>query len=571
MDPSPGQRECTASAKLQISRSKAKSPPALPSKSPLKRSPQLPRMSSDSRKSLPKTDTHPTVASTPQMSGQLCSHNSPMLSESPAVQTEVFRPSVTVPEIPHHALSHSLSCSPKKEEGRKDELSTNECGLCRKTSLKQVVDEQIYNKYELAVQGIYNMNIVNDLILSANTQLVSAFKEHLIYDDATEVLKRLYDSKTSRRKVKDLTELYDKSSKIFPNFILLDEKKYMFKNIQRKQKLINQKEKRAEERKAAPPTEKIFSRKFLAEVTMRCSRIVPAGEKGSLAELVSRFIDKDSLSLIRRSRCEAIECSLLTSKGPAPSSESKPLTSNKKPRVLNMQSAKNSKQPNASTKNNYRRSESQKKIAAEKPASGRGSTGKNYKANRPKEILQPKTRLERNAKPFTTTRQVAKIDPLQININLNLIFGKNQANSKTPRPCTSNDFHAFKHQNKLSPKGSTVTKFESTAKQPFKKVSKPIAASSTKSLHKKPIHFPAKAAPVSNAKANPKQSAGQRKGTVAIDQLCKDVRELLSTVKGTESRSCSTAGEKVWKKGKKNEVYFHQKTNSETMHKRLHK
>eukprot|EP00826_Nyctotherus_ovalis_P005160 TRINITY_DN11158_c0_g1_i20.p1 TRINITY_DN11158_c0_g1~~TRINITY_DN11158_c0_g1_i20.p1 ORF type:complete len:243 (-),score=40.63 TRINITY_DN11158_c0_g1_i20:22-690(-) len=204
MDPLSDERECIVSARLQISRSKAKSPTLLPSKSPLKRSPQLPRMSSDSRKSLPKIDSQPTVASTPQMSGQLCSYNSPMLSESPAVQTEVFRPSVTVAEIAHHALP----CSPKQEEGRKSELSNSECGLCRRINLKEVVDEQIYSKYELAVQNIYNMNIVNDLILSANTQLVSAFKEHLIYDDTSEMLKCFYDSKVSRRKVKDLSLIH---------------------------------------------------------------------------------------------------------------------------------------------------------------------------------------------------------------------------------------------------------------------------------------------------------------------------------------------------------------------------
>lgn len=36
-------------------------------------------------------------------------------------------------------------------------------------------------------------------------------------------------------------EFYEKFSKVFPNYVNLSESKYMFKNIERKQKMIDEK------------------------------------------------------------------------------------------------------------------------------------------------------------------------------------------------------------------------------------------------------------------------------------------------------------------------------------------
>jgi len=512
---------CEDVSNLLLKQSKTSS-----SKSYLKSSLQSPTSSIKNSK---KIESNPTVASTPQLSGGSIT---PLLNEQFAVQ----------PRIVTNILSHSLlSLLPRCE------VENDRCKFCIELSPKEIVNQQIFNKYELTVQNIYNVNLVNDLMVNSETRLTSAFKEHLIYDDTAEVLQQFYDSKTSRERIKDLTELYDKSYKVFPNFFVLDEKKYMFKNIQRKQKLINQRGKQLDEQKEILLKEQIFSNKFLAEITMRCSRIAPANDKNNLADLVNKFIDKDSLSLIRISKCEGIECSLLPNKPSLP--KTKVATSSKKPKAFNLQSTKNLNKQGTTTKKLNRRCESQKKIETEKQSSGRSSAN-----GKVKETPQSKVHLERNTRPFITSRQLTSIDPLQININLNLILGNNQLSNN--RPYTSTDLHTFKHQNRLnSPKGETVKKLGDKIKPSLgKKMDKPITVSSTKNAYKKTIKIPT-SRPTTEQKS---------KRMMAIDKLCKDVRDLLSTAKTMEG------GLKKGKVGvKKNEIYFHQKTNSDTTYKRL--
>lgn len=68
---------------------------------------------------------------------------------------------------------------------------------------------------------------------------MSVFKEYLIYDDFSEYLKRFYNRRESIERLPRVFEFYDNYSKVFPNYVSLPESKYMFKNIERKQKLID--------------------------------------------------------------------------------------------------------------------------------------------------------------------------------------------------------------------------------------------------------------------------------------------------------------------------------------------
>lgn len=58
-------------------------------------------------------------------------------------------------------------------------------------------------------------------------------------DDINEFLKRSYTHAEARARLPKLCTFYDKYSQVFPNYVVLPESKYMFKNIQRKQKLID--------------------------------------------------------------------------------------------------------------------------------------------------------------------------------------------------------------------------------------------------------------------------------------------------------------------------------------------
>ena len=92
-------------------------------------------------------------------------------------------------------------------------------------------------------KDFYNVKIINDIIYNENTHIVSVFKDYLILDDISEFLKRSYANFETRSRLIKIYEFYDKYSKVFPNYVVLPESKYMFKNIERKQRMIDEKQK----------------------------------------------------------------------------------------------------------------------------------------------------------------------------------------------------------------------------------------------------------------------------------------------------------------------------------------
>jgi chromosome condensin MukBEF MukE localization factor len=74
-----------------------------------------------------------------------------------------------------------------------------------------------------------------------NRHIVSVFKDYLIFDDFSEYLKRFYRHYEATERLPRVFEFYEKYSKVFANYVVLPESKYMFKNIERKQKLIDEK------------------------------------------------------------------------------------------------------------------------------------------------------------------------------------------------------------------------------------------------------------------------------------------------------------------------------------------
>ena len=96
-----------------------------------------------------------------------------------------------------------------------------------------MIQNDLSKKYSTN-RDYYNVKIVNDLIYNENTHVVSIFKDYLILDDINEFLKRSYNIGEVKVRLPKLCSFYDKYSQVFPNFVVLPESKYMFKNIQRK-------------------------------------------------------------------------------------------------------------------------------------------------------------------------------------------------------------------------------------------------------------------------------------------------------------------------------------------------
>ena len=94
------------------------------------------------------------------------------------------------------------------------------------------------------------------LMENANTHLVSVFKDYLLYDDTTEFFKEYYYKKDIYERLKTIFDYYESSSYLFPNYTAINEGKYIYRNIIKKQNLIDyledleDKKKEKEEKKA---------------------------------------------------------------------------------------------------------------------------------------------------------------------------------------------------------------------------------------------------------------------------------------------------------------------------------
>ena len=77
------------------------------------------------------------------------------------------------------------------------------------------------------------------LMENANTHLVSIFKDFLLFDDSTEFLKEYYEKEEIYPRLKTIYDYYESSSYLFPNYTAINEGKYIYRNINKKQKLID--------------------------------------------------------------------------------------------------------------------------------------------------------------------------------------------------------------------------------------------------------------------------------------------------------------------------------------------
>lgn len=88
-----------------------------------------------------------------------------------------------------------------------------------------------YNEYQLSV--------INNIIANSKCHIVSLFKDHLIFDDQTEFLRRYYTYPEIFIKLKRILYFFKITSFLFPNYTPLKEAMYIYQNIIEKQFVIN--------------------------------------------------------------------------------------------------------------------------------------------------------------------------------------------------------------------------------------------------------------------------------------------------------------------------------------------
>ena len=111
--------------------------------------------------------------------------------------------------------------------------------------LEKIIYKRFYKFYHID-KNFYNIKVINEIISNDSSHIVAEFKDFLIKDDFSEFLQKYYTLKDSLLLLNQIFEYYKLSSVVYPNYILLSENKYIYKNIQKKQKIIDEQQEQEE-------------------------------------------------------------------------------------------------------------------------------------------------------------------------------------------------------------------------------------------------------------------------------------------------------------------------------------
>ena len=122
--------------------------------------------------------------------------------------------------------------------------------------LKRKIIKLFHKKY-FTSNCLYGKFVIKNIIYNEKTHIVAKFKDYLVIDDLSEFLKRFYNINESLTRLPLYFDYYHIYSRIFPNYTALKESKYIYKNIHRKQKMLDlQQEEESLEKKKEKEKEK---------------------------------------------------------------------------------------------------------------------------------------------------------------------------------------------------------------------------------------------------------------------------------------------------------------------------
>ena len=90
--------------------------------------------------------------------------------------------------------------------------------------------------------------IIENIMINGKCHIVSIFKNNLIENDKSEYLHRYYKFKEIPKRLKDLFNYHIETSVIFPNYCPLIESKYLYNNVIKKQRIIDEQQKLEEKK-----------------------------------------------------------------------------------------------------------------------------------------------------------------------------------------------------------------------------------------------------------------------------------------------------------------------------------
>ena len=107
-----------------------------------------------------------------------------------------------------------------------------------KFNLFSITKKILYHKYS-KFEYSFSLFCTNNLIFNEKCRIVARFKDFLVLDDSTEFLRRFYSKKELKARLKKIFNFYESYCKIFPNYMILPESQFLYRNIRKKQKMID--------------------------------------------------------------------------------------------------------------------------------------------------------------------------------------------------------------------------------------------------------------------------------------------------------------------------------------------
>ena len=103
----------------------------------------------------------------------------------------------------------------------------------------KIAHKKIYTKYSTNLKQNYNLLLINNILSNSKCHIVALFKEYLLYDEHGEFLKRYYKYYEITSRLIKTFHYYSKTYILYPNYSPLFESKYLYRNIIKKQMIIN--------------------------------------------------------------------------------------------------------------------------------------------------------------------------------------------------------------------------------------------------------------------------------------------------------------------------------------------
>ena len=134
-------------------------------------------------------------------------------------------------------LYNSIKQNMQKNRTKKENTNKED----KKILSFQSIEKLIYKSFRKYYNNYSKFNImkIDEIINNEKSHLVAEFKDFLVMGDMGEFILKYYNKKEIDAIYKQILDYYNENLFIFPNYVALYESKYIYNNIQKKQKIID--------------------------------------------------------------------------------------------------------------------------------------------------------------------------------------------------------------------------------------------------------------------------------------------------------------------------------------------